>query len=95
MDNPPHTVLTGPPSCTRTRASAGIGRTGTFIAIDMLRQQAAALLEGRSGVPARFNILALLTSLRKQRDGMIQMPGQYVWLRRFFVEYNRAVFDTL
>lgn len=61
----------------------------------MLRQQAAALLEDRQGVPARFNLPALLTALRKQRDGMIQMPGQYVWLWRFFVEYLRAVLDAL
>lgn len=64
--------------------SAGIGRSGTFIAMDILHQTLATL-RGSSLAPltyeqelvTRCDVSKLVTRLRLERDGMVQTPEQY------------------
>ena len=52
--------------------SAGIGRSGTFIAIDMmLKQLRAAVLRGTDVTPA-LDVRAIVQQLRTDRPGMVQ-----------------------
>ncbi|KAH3833967.1 hypothetical protein DPMN_107284 [Dreissena polymorpha] len=59
--------------------SAGVGRTGTFIAMDILIDEGQA----RQTV----DIYACVTKLRQQRVNMVQTAGQYKYLHRLMVEY--------
>ncbi|XP_052279226.1 uncharacterized protein LOC127877412 isoform X4 [Dreissena polymorpha] len=59
--------------------SAGVGRTGTFIAMDILIDEGQA----RQTV----DIYACVTKLRQQRVNMVQTAGQYKFLHRLMVEY--------
>ncbi|KAL3876548.1 hypothetical protein ACJMK2_034389 [Sinanodonta woodiana] len=51
--------------------SAGIGRTGTFITVDI------ALTQIEAGI--KFNIFEIVKELRRQRQGMIQTKDQYLF----------------
>ncbi|GFR47641.1 hypothetical protein Agub_g9383, partial [Astrephomene gubernaculifera] len=77
--------------------SAGIGRTGTFCAIDILRRRLEHLqkeAEVRPGsvrqddVHAALNLPELVQSLRRQRGGMVQTMEQYAFC-------YQAVFEEL
>ncbi|KAH3833976.1 hypothetical protein DPMN_107294 [Dreissena polymorpha] len=59
--------------------SAGVGRTGTFIAMDILIDEG----QDRQTV----DIYACVTKLRQQRVNMVQTAGQYKYLHRLLVEY--------
>lgn len=67
--------------------SAGVGRTGTFIATDVLLQRLHSLnlqLHGSVGqqdVVAAMNVPELVVNLRQQRRGMVQTWEQYrfIW----------------
>ncbi|GLC42084.1 hypothetical protein PLESTB_001066400 [Pleodorina starrii] len=68
--------------------SAGIGRTGTFCAIDILRRRLAHLevcAASRPGsvrpdaVQAALDLPELVHSLRRQRSGMVQTIEQYAF----------------
>lgn len=67
--------------------SAGVGRTGTFIVIDMLLQRLAALARrplsavSDTDVCAAVDIAGLVSALRTQRRGTVQTAEQYnfVW----------------
>ncbi len=52
--------------------SAGIGRTGTFIVIDMILDQIL-----RQGLDAEIDIQRTVLSVRAQRSGMVQTVAQY------------------
>lgn len=52
--------------------SAGIGRTGTFIVIDLLLDQIK-----REGVNCEIDIQRTILELRAQRSGMVQTEAQY------------------
>lgn len=69
-------LTTGPPV---VHCSAGIGRTGTFIAID----HCISLLEKT----ARVDPIAVIARLRQARGGMVQHPQQYECVQRACVEY--------
>eukprot|EP00055_Hartaetosiga_balthica_P011646 m.53702 g.53702 ORF g.53702 m.53702 type:complete len:579 (-) comp7680_c0_seq1:432-2168(-) len=66
--------------------SAGIGRTGTFIAIDHCIRQLEA-----SG---RTEPLEVVSALRRARGGMVQHPQQYEFVQRACIEYALSK-DTL
>jgi protein tyrosine phosphatase len=61
--------------------SAGIGRTGTLIAIDMLLDNIADVLR-RNSVPV-INIPRLIHELRLQRPGIVQTRQQFTFIYEF------------
>ena len=52
--------------------SAGIGRTGTFIVIDMIIGQIE-----RRGLDCEIDIQRMIQNIRAQRSGMVQTEAQY------------------
>uniref|UniRef100_A0A0N4ZMY0 Protein-tyrosine-phosphatase n=1 Tax=Parastrongyloides trichosuri TaxID=131310 RepID=A0A0N4ZMY0_PARTI len=62
-----------------THCSAGIGRTGTFVAINMIFTKITANED--------FNIHNVVMSLRKQRAGAVQTESQYIFLFKVVVDY--------
>ena len=58
--------------------SAGVGRTGTFLAVDYLLNQAAE----ENGV----NVIGCLDVLRKQRTNMVQSLDQYIFIYETVME---------
>ncbi|XP_067929669.1 tyrosine-protein phosphatase non-receptor type 9-like isoform X3 [Watersipora subatra] len=67
----------GPPIV--VHCSAGIGRTGTFIAIDI----SVYMLDAT----AKTNIEKVVRNIRKQRAFSIQMPDQYLFCHLALVQY--------
>lgn len=59
--------------------SAGVGRSGTFIALEYLlaQVQSGAILDARKGEDMIYNVV---NHLREQRMLMVQMEGQYQFL---------------
>ncbi|KAK6015782.1 Protein-tyrosine phosphatase, partial [Ostertagia ostertagi] len=63
--------------------SAGIGRTGSMVAIEMCLQ---TLLAGKT-----LNLLEVCRKLRDQRMHSVQVEVQYVYIAEAICEYGRAM----
>lgn len=70
------------PSPVVVHCSAGIGRTGVLVMVDLL----LALLD--TGVVG-INPATILAELREQRSGMIQTPDQYLFVHQVALAYLR------
>lgn len=76
--------------------SAGIGRTGTFVAIDVVLKRLRSL-DGKDikGAEAAVSMKRLVTHLRKQRLGMVQTVQQYVFIyQALYDEITEAFSDS-
>jgi protein tyrosine phosphatase len=62
--------------------SAGIGRTGTFIAIDMMLDYIRHQQQTRSPIDIR-NVVKIVAGLRTCRPGMVQTDFQYSFIYQF------------
>jgi len=80
--------------------SAGVGRTGAFLAIDILLDHLSR--SAGSKVPASINVAHLVFELRKQRQNMVQTFVQYEFVANFvaycvqsalFMEPKSALFS--
>ncbi|KAL3878266.1 hypothetical protein ACJMK2_030631 [Sinanodonta woodiana] len=65
-------------SPTLVHCSAGIGRTGTYLALDYLYSEGQAT--------GSICVFDCINSMRRQRVGMVQTAGQYVYLHEVLVE---------
>lgn len=62
---------------------AGIGRTGTFIAVhDILTRARALKREGKSHEEIDISVFDTVERLRKDRAFLVQQPGQYAFIYR-------------
>ncbi|KAG5894052.1 hypothetical protein JTB14_037894 [Gonioctena quinquepunctata] len=61
-----------PPGAILVHCSAGIGRTGTFIVIDMILDQLK-----KHGLDCEIDIQRTIQMVRSQRSGMVQTEAQY------------------
>jgi protein tyrosine phosphatase len=58
--------------------SAGIGRSGTFITVDVILQQMLEAQKRETGL--EWNVMGVVRDLRRVRAGMVQMKSQYMFL---------------
>ncbi|KAL4236493.1 hypothetical protein ACF0H5_004879 [Mactra antiquata] len=71
-------VRTAKNSTTVVHCSAGIGRTGTFVALDFLTEQAKDM--------GYVDVYGAVRAMRKQRVNFVQTLEQYTFLHRALVE---------
>lgn len=65
--------------------SAGIGRTGTLVAIYQIYDQFKRAQKNKR--PFNFSIYNTVLRLRQMRQYMVQTPGQYFFIYQFIREY--------
>ncbi|PVD24387.1 hypothetical protein C0Q70_14869 [Pomacea canaliculata] len=70
----PHT----PPPPVLVHCTAGVGRTGTYIGLDIAFEEAVAR--------AKVNVLDVVLKMRKERCIMVQTLAQYVFLHKVLLE---------
>lgn len=74
--------------------SAGIGRTGSFIALFYLFELVSSFVDhGLDFNDVGFSIFGLVRNLREQRMGMVQTPVQYEMIYRLVHAYSMKYFD--
>lgn len=70
--------------------SAGIGRTGTFIVIDMILDQI-----DRNGLDTEIDIQRTIQMVRSQRSGMVQTEAQYKFVYYAVQHYIQTLFQRM
>ena len=65
--------------------SAGVGRTGTLVALDILARRLDSTNRKPEG--PQVDIAGTVLKLREQRAAMVQRPEQYVFLHMVIIEY--------
>jgi len=72
--------------------SAGLGRTGTFICLQIVKDQLDQfLIENINNLDSKnfnFEIFNVVKQLKNNRNGMIQRKEQYVYCYEFLKEYS-------
>ncbi|XP_024943966.1 tyrosine-protein phosphatase corkscrew isoform X2 [Cephus cinctus] len=81
--NGPKPPLVGP---ILVHCSAGIGRTGTFVVIDMILDQIK-----RHGLDCEIDIQRTIQRVRSQRSGMVQTEAQYKFVYLAVLHYIETV----
>ncbi|VDL24587.1 unnamed protein product [Hymenolepis diminuta] len=71
-----------PPPPIVVHCSAGIGRTGTFIALDVSTKQLVEL--------GKVNVPLTVTRIRSQRSGCVQVSAQYLFVYRALIDFALA-----
>lgn len=83
-------IMTGPDPPAQAvvcvHCSAGIGRTGTFIVIDMILDQIR-----KEGFDCEIDIHRTVQMVRDQRSGMVQNEAQYKFIYMAVLEYIQTV----
>lgn len=70
--------------------SAGIGRTGTFIVIDMILDTI-----DRNGLDTEIDIQRTIQMVRSQRSGMVQTEAQYKFVYYAVQHYIQTLFHRM
>lgn len=70
--------------------SAGIGRTGTFIVIDMILDQI-----DREGLDTEIDIQRTIQMVRSQRSGMVQTEAQYKFVYYAVQHYIQTLIQRM
>lgn len=78
--------ITPGPIC--VHCSAGIGRTGTFIVIDMILDQI-----DRQGLDTEIDIQRTIQLVRSQRSGLVQTEAQYKFVYYAVQHYIQTLFQ--
>nr|CDS27239.2 protein tyrosine phosphatase n9 [Hymenolepis microstoma] len=71
-----------PPPPIVVHCSAGIGRTGTFIALDVSTKQLLEL--------GKVNVPLTVARIRSQRSGCVQVSAQYLFVYRALIDFALA-----
>ncbi|KAM7537116.1 hypothetical protein Aperf_G00000070772 [Anoplocephala perfoliata] len=71
-----------PPPPIVVHCSAGIGRTGTFIALDVSTKQLLEL--------GKVNVPLTVSRIRSQRSGCVQVSAQYLFVYRALIDFALA-----
>ncbi|VDO03698.1 unnamed protein product [Rodentolepis nana] len=71
-----------PPPPIVVHCSAGIGRTGTFIALDVSTKQLVEL--------GKVNVPLTVARIRSQRSGCVQVSAQYLFVYRALIDFALA-----
>lgn len=74
------------PGAIVVHCSAGIGRTGTFIVIDMILDQI-----DKQGLNCEIDIQRTIQMVRSQRSGMVQTEAQYKFVYLAVKHYIETV----
>lgn len=69
--------------------SAGIGRTGTTIALLQLIINTCAQKNNKVTDPL-VSVFSVVRRLREQRPYMVQMPDQYIFIYQFFLYWLKS-----
>ena len=77
--------------CLSTGTRAGIGRTGTFCAVDVALQR---LRSGDYGIAvSAAELKPVVAELRRQRSGMVQTAEQYLFCYRVRAKFLKKFLD--
>lgn len=70
---------------TLLHCSAGVGRTGTILALHILMEVVQAQVQ--LGISPEFSVFSVVRRMREQRLSMVQTPDQYVLLYSFMAQW--------